>query len=163
VPDLGTVPLVRLSQRPYICVRDEKTQNTDGGTFTSGAWQTRVLNTIQTDTYNLIRLAANQILLPAGTYQCSIRCPAFQVSFHVARLQDLSRGVTLLLGGNGYTNSAAGYAVTDSWIVGQFTLYAEARVEVQHQAQVTKATDGFGIKHNLTTEVYTVAQFWKDA
>ncbi len=31
-------------------VRDEQLQNTAGGTFTSGAWRTRTLNTVKTNT-----------------------------------------------------------------------------------------------------------------
>lgn len=36
--------------RIIVILQDQKAQNTDGGTFTSGAWRTRDLNTKVTDT-----------------------------------------------------------------------------------------------------------------
>ena len=61
-------------------IRDEKAQNTAGGTFTSGAWRTRDLNTVKTNEITGASLAANQITLPAGTYWVEWSAPAYVVN-----------------------------------------------------------------------------------
>jgi hypothetical protein len=147
----------------YVNIQDQKASSTAGGTATSGSWQTRTLNTITSDVSGLVVLASNQITMQPGTYTCLIRCPAISVAWHQARLQNISLGTTLVLGGSSYCNSGASYAQTDSWVIGQFTLVSLAVLEVQHQVNTTRATDGWGVPTAWGTEVYTVAQFWKIA
>lgn len=148
---------------PYICVADHKTAASDGGTFTSGAWRTRDLNTIVADTHSVARLAGNRLTLPAGPYRCQIRCPAFVVGLHQARLQNITDGTTILTGSNSHSDQTATEAQTDSWVVGWFRLLREVELEVQHQCSNTRATNGFGAQNSFGTEVYTVAQFWREA
>lgn len=145
---------------PYVNVQDQKAQNTAGGTFTSGAWQTRTLNTLVADTGSIASLASNRVTLPAGTYLCRIKVPAEFVNHHQARLQDITGGTTLLTGTSEFASTAAGMG-TSSWIEGVFTLAASHALEVQHQCGTTNATNGFGSPANFTTEIYTVAEFWK--
>lgn len=149
----------------YICIQDQKNQNTNGGTFTLGAWRTRVLNTEVADTGNLASVASNQITLAAGTYRCLISCPAFRgVGNHQARLYNTTGSATLSTGTSEYvfTNVAA-YACTRSIIAGQFTIAVQSVLEVQHISVATFADTGFGVPCNATTEVYTIAEFWKEA
>jgi len=145
---------------PYICIQDQKTQNTAGGTFTSGAWQTRTLNTIISDTVGIASLAANQVTLQPGTYRCFITCPAVNVQAHQARLQNITDGATLLVGTTEWTFATANGAVTRSVIIGRFGLPSAKVLAVQHQAGATFAAQGFGLAANFTTEVYTIAEFW---
>lgn len=145
----------------YILIRDEKTQGTDGGTFTSGAWQTRDLNTEVEDTGGDASVASNQITLEAGTYRCLISCPAFSVECHQARLYNITDSAVLVLGTSEETSS--GSIQTRSFIAGRFTLAAQKVLEVQHQCESTDAGDGFGRAGNWTTEIYTVVELWKEA
>ncbi len=55
-----------------VVVVDEKAANTSGGTFTSGAWQTRTLNTLTVNDDGIASLSDDQITLPAGTYEIEI-------------------------------------------------------------------------------------------
>src|SRR5690606_21247003 len=48
-------------------LKDVKPSGTAGGTFTSGSWQTRDLNTIEGDS-SFVSLASNQFTLQPGTY-----------------------------------------------------------------------------------------------
>lgn len=146
--------------RPYINVQDQKAQNTAGGSFTSGAWRTRDLNTIVSDQYGLASVTNNQLTLAPGTYRCEIACPARAVGNHQARLQNISDGATTLLG-RGARTDAASQAQTESIICGEFRIGRSTVFEVQHQTGTGSATTGFGIQMNFTTEVYTVAEFWK--
>lgn len=146
----------------YICVADEKSQNTGGGTFTSGAWQTRDLNTEKSDAGGHASVASNQVTLAAGTYVVKVSAPAFHVDRHQLRLRNITDGATTLTGSSAYAR-AADLAETHSFIAGRFTIAATKVFEVQHRCQTTMATTGFGLECNFTTEVYTILELWKVA
>ena len=148
----------------YILFRDEKTQNTAGGGFSSGAWQTRDLTVESADPGGHASLSSNQITLAAGTYRVRISCPAFNVTSHQARLQDITNTATLIVGTTEYAEGANATTrdATRSFIDGRITLAGSTVLEVQHRCTVTKTTNGFGVPANLSTEVYTVAEFIRE-
>ena len=146
----------------YVCVRDKKTQNTHGGTFTSGDWRTRDLNEELADIAGIASVASNQITLSAGTYRCLIFCPSVSAltSVNQARLYNVTDASVLLLGTSLLqTHDQGGYSV----IAGRFTLAAQKVLEVQHRTSVTRTDYGFGYAANFTDEIYTVAEFWREA
>lgn len=157
--------------RDYILIVDEKAAGIDGGTFTSGSWQTRELNTEKVDAGNHASLAANQITLAAGTYEVRISCPAGGVLNHQARLRNITDNTTALVGTSERTDREIGEnnwvhwdltATTRSLIVGRITIAEEKTFEVQHRCIQTRATDGFGRPAGFDeVEVYTVAEFYK--
>ena len=53
---------------PMMIVEDQKAANTVGGTFTAGAWQTRTLNTVATNTIVGASVTASTITHPTGNY-----------------------------------------------------------------------------------------------
>ena len=142
-----------------VILTDEKAQNTDGGTFTSGAWRKRTV-TEKSDVQSLASVSSSVIVLSAGTYLCRISCPAFGVLNHVARLQNTTGATTLVIGTAEFASSA-NVVQNRSFIEGIFTVAAGQNVEIQHRCNTTKATSGFGIATNLIAEVYTVATFKK--
>lgn len=145
----------------FILLQDQKAANTQGGTFTSGSYQTRVINTEVADTGNNCSIAANQITLAAGTYRCLIMCPAFQVNEHKARLRDITNTATVAVGTSSI--SSAGSCSNMSVIEGRFTIAGSTVFEIQHQCFTTAATNGFGVACNMTeVEVFTTAMFWKE-
>jgi hypothetical protein len=141
---------------PYINVQDQKTSATAGGTFTSGADQTRTLNTLVTDTASIASLSTNQLTLPAGTYRCAIRCPSNVVNFHQSWLYNVTGAAVLIRGSSEFAASGS-----NSFINGQFVLSGSSALEVRHRCSTTRATDGFGTAASLGTEVFTVAEFWR--
>jgi hypothetical protein len=155
----------------YILITDEKAAGTHGGTFTSGAWQTRTLNTEKNDTGNHASISNNQITLAAGTYEVEISCPAKAVLAHQARLFNITDSATTLvgttectdLGGKeNYSKVPEQAATTRSIIRGRFTLASAKVFEVQHRCASTQGTYGFGMAANFDeVEVYTIAQFHK--
>lgn len=142
----------------YACIRDEKAQGTNGGTFTSGAWRTRDLNTEQSDEDGIVSIAANQFTLAAGTYRILAHVPAYIVNSHQARLQNITDATTEILGSAEYASDDGN---VDSLIVGSFTITAAKVFEIQHRCQTTNAADGFGRNVNVTTEIYTIVELWK--
>ena len=150
------------TKRDYILVRDEKASGTDGGNFASGAWRTRDINTIVSDSGGHCSIGSNQITLEAGTYECEILCPGYYVNYHKARLYNISDSIVELVGTSQLTYQD-GSIVTTSRIVGKFTIASTKTFEVQHRCAATYSA-GFGVGCNFgDVEIFTVAEFWKVA
>lgn len=144
----------------YIQLQDRKTQNTAGGTFTSGAWRTRTLTTECTDTNNDCSLSSNQFTLTAGTYEIEAYAPAGAVNNHQTRLWNATDnaavtdiGGNAIIGSSEFTGTAASTG-TSSRITGRFTIAASKALEIQHQCNTTAATLGFGVAANFGVEIY---------
>lgn len=133
-----------VGREPYILIQEQQASGTDAGTFTSGAWRTRVLNTEVVDTGNNATLAANQITLLAGTYRFRAAAPAWRCEGHQLRVRNITAGTTIADGIPSFSNNGAANAQTISEAVGRFTLAVDSVIEVQHQCTTTRALDGFG-------------------
>lgn len=147
----------------YAHVIDQKAQGVNGGTFTSGAWRQRDLNTTVEDVGAIVAsLATNRITLVAGTYRCRIRVPAYNCGRVRSRLFNFTDSVAVLpVGSSTYINGTAG----DTWIRGKFTIAASKELQIEQVCQTTAATHGFGVSLGDTVsgygvEVYTEAEFW---
>lgn len=163
-PASGTLSsAINGSVAAYLNYQEQQAQNTAGGTFSSGAWRTRVLNTEVADLGGYGSLAGNQITLAAGTYIVVASAPAWAVLQHQVRLQNVTDAATLVTGDSTYTAQGAGGvgAVNRSSLRGIFTIGASKAIELQHQCNTTKTTDGFGVAGNFTTEVYAIVELWK--
>lgn len=149
----------------YICLRDEKAANTAGGTFTAdGTWKKRDVAEFS-DTGGNCAVASSVIALATGTYRVRISCPAWYVNSHKARLRRTNNTAATLLVGTSERSGNTGIesAQTRSIIEGRITVDAADTLEIQHRAQSTQATNGFGVAANLgEVEVYTVAEFEKE-
>ena len=146
----------------YILIRDEKSQGTAGGTFTSGSWQTRVLNTEVSDAGGNASLSSNQITLAAGTYRARILCPARLCAEHQARLYNTTDAAVVLLGTSQYAPSGVDGPNVYSEIIGRFTIGSGKALEVQHKCATSRSSDGFGTGSNLATEIFTVVELIKE-
>ncbi len=147
-----------LAANNYVLIRDQQTSGTDGGTFTNGAWRTRVLNTEVSDTGSLAALSSNQVTLAAGTYLFRGVAPAGPVGHHQARLQNVTDGATLLTGMSSQSTAGA-LSGTNAEVRGIFTIAAGKALELQHRCQTTAATNGLGVAASYDLEVYAVAEF----
>lgn len=160
----GILPAANFTEtfaKQLLHIRDEKAANTDGGTFTSGAWRTRDLNTVKTNEITGASLGSNQITLPAGTFYIEASSPAFAVSAHQIKLKNVTDGSDTIIGSTEWSYSSV---QSRSVLSGRFTLAAQKVMEIEHYCGVTESTDGFGHKANLgVTEVYTDVKIWKVA
>lgn len=137
---------------------DSKGIGVDAGSFTSGSWITRNLNTVQSDPESILTLAVNQILLAAGSYVFFVSCPAFAVGNHQARLYNVT-GSSVIAEGTVETTSGMSIQ-TRSIIRCSVTVVVPTIVEIQHRCTITRATDGLGMAGGISNEIYTVAQVW---
>lgn len=135
-------------------IQDLKAQNTAGGTFTSGADQTRILNTLVYNRNTAVALASNQITIPAGTWVIRWSAPAYTCAAHQSWLHDITGGAVAARGTTEFTPTTVG-VMTRSVGLASVTLAAPNVYEIRHRCQTTRATDGFGSAANFGAEIYT--------
>ena len=130
---------------PTIAIFNEtQSSGTNGGTFTSGSYVKRTLNTTVVNTITSCTLTSSVISLPAGTYQVFATAPATAIDSHQIRLRNTTDSTDIQFGSTSYNLNSANYAQTDSNIQTVFTLAATKDIELQHRCSVTKSLIGLG-------------------
>lgn len=146
---------------PLLHIQDQKASGTDGGGVASGAYVIRDLTTVVTNEISGSSLAANQIILPAGTYEVAIKVPGHQVANHKAQLYNVT-DVSVALLGTAERTANSESRQSSSVITGRFTLAATKTLEVQHRVAAGKATDGLGLAAGFgDLEIYSDVQIRK--
>jgi hypothetical protein len=150
----GALSFATVSGPSVAVLTDVKTQGTRGGTFTSGAWQTRDLNTEAYDPDSIVTLSSNQFTLGAGTYLIQWECPAYRVDRHQSRLYDVTGTAEVE---KGLSNFAHGVDNVENTSTGTavVTPTASNTYEVQHRCQTSVSNNGFGTEANFSYERYT--------
>lgn len=150
-------------QAQLLHVVDAKADNTDGGTFTSGAWRTRTLNTERTNEISGASLSSNQITLPAGTFFIMASAPALGVGGHQTRLRNITDGTTTILGTSEVVSTTTAQTGR-SYVQGRFTIAVQKVFELQHRGTATFSTTGFGQAVDFDeSEIYSDVMIWKIA
>lgn len=140
-------------------VRDVKASGANGGTFTSGAWRTRDLNTVLANTIAGASLSSNQITLPAGTYSVEARAPMYATAgaaiwAAMARLAVVAGSAVAMGSSTGHGGSGA-YTFSASEVRGRFTLAAPSVLELQHYITGGSATFGYPVSVPGVSEIYS--------
>ena len=160
-----TVPTAGGLFSGYAVFQDQKSVGVDGGTFTSGAWRTRVLNTtvFNTDTTN-ITLGTDQFTLLAGSYLIEWSAPAKGVDAHQTRLYDVT-GTALVQ--NGTSEFAANSYNVQSRSFGstRVTPSGSNIYSIEHFCDTTRATNGLGDGDNFSAgpEVFATVMIYKES
>ena len=159
-PASGVMTKLGVFENQLLHVRDEKANDTDGGTFTSGDWRTRDLNTIKTNEITNASLSSNQITLPSGTYYIDAFAPVYNVQRHQTALYNITDSAFQIIGTSEYIVGS----VNKSFVKGRFTISAQKTFELQHRCTNTESGDGLGVKTNFSQVcVYSEAQIWRIA
>ena len=138
--------------------QEQQASGTNGGTFTSGSWVKRVLNTTVINNITGCSIASSVITLPAGTYRVLAKAPCHRVSENKTRIQNTTAGTTIILGTSELTANTDNIVVS-SMCIGTFTLSVSSTIEFQHRAGVTQATSGLGVGTAFgDAEVFAVIQ-----
>ena len=157
----NSIPLASQHGGEYIKLSETQAANTQGGTFTSGAWRTRTLNTEDSDTGSHSSLSSNQFTLDAGTYLIRAEAPAYNCDVHKTKLYNITDTADEIIGSSN-TSANGTFVLNHSKVVGLFTIAASKVFEIQHQCSTTHATSGLGIATNMVvSEIYTVVELWK--
>lgn len=153
--------LTASAKRPLLHVADQQAAGAAGGTFTSGAWRTRVLNTEVVNEISGASLSSNQITLPPGDYEIWASAPAQKVDTHKAKLYDTTGAADLIVGTSERAWTTDNIQ-TASFVVGRFSLSATSAIELQHRSTWTQSSDGMGYPANVgAAEVYSEVMIWK--
>lgn len=121
---------------------DLKSAGSNGGTFTSGAWRQRDLNT-EIDPNNIINVASNAVTISeAGLYYIRAIAPAQGVGGHVCRLTknnaELQVGTQCYTGGTSQGQGESVAITVAQLVVGDI-------IRLENQCKTTYATYGFGV------------------
>ena len=142
-------------------LQDVQSSGSDGGTFTSGAWRTRTLNTEVTDEIGST-LAANQFTLPDGTYWIEAEAPAIDAGNHKVALYNVTDAAYELYGSS--ARSGDSNTAMCSYLRGRFTVAGGPDTfEFRHRCTVSKSTVGFGQATGISavSERYADVRIWK--
>ena len=160
-----TTPSVSLFSS-YAVIEDQKTAGNNGGTFTSGDWRTRDLNTEIFDPDNIVSISSNQFTLQAGNYFIEASAPAYHVDRHQAALYDITADNFHTVGTNEYAKGDAGTG-SRSIVTARVTISSANVYEIRHRCQTTFATYGGGVfigNSNWTTDNnYTYVIIFKES
>ena len=150
----------------YAIICDQKTAGTSGGTFSSGSWRTRDLNTELADADGIVSISSNKFTLQAGTYLVMAQAPAYRVDRHMIRLMNETDGTAVEYGSGEYTYSPDATG-TRSFLKARFTISGAKEFEISHRCQTTHSTDGFGVQQNaqftVPNEKYTFVEIYKES
>ena len=149
----------------YAFIVDQKTQNTAGGGFTSGAWRTRDLNTEITDPDGIVSITANEFTLAAGSYLFKWSAPAKYVEENQTRLYDVTGTAAVQVGSSAfnYTNHPTYVCEGPSSGVARVTPSGSNVYRIEHYGHLTRATDGFGPPADIDVEIYTMVEIYKES
>ena len=114
----------------------------DFGSYTTGAWRTRDLDTEKTDEDGIVTLSSNQFTLQAGTYLINFGCTMYHINKHAIRLRNVTDGTTAGIGNpnSGYTYSAQLFTTGTCRV----TIASAKAFEVQGYPSTTKSNNGMG-------------------
>jgi hypothetical protein len=145
----------------YALIEDIKAQNTNGGTFTSGAWRTRTLNTVSHNDGIDLFLSSNEIILPVGVYRIKASAPAYGVNRHQIRLYNVTAAQVEKYGTSQYTPAADG--VFNRSIVAHAVEIplVQTTFRIEHFCETSRSTTGFGVACNFGDEIYTQVEIWQ--
>jgi hypothetical protein len=124
----------------YAIIADQKVGQS--GTFTSGAWRTRDLNTELADPDGIVSISTNQFTLAAGTYLIEWSAPAFYVGLHQTRLYNVTDAAQVEVGVCAFVNLNS--IVTTSSGCARTTIAGSKVFTIEHKCVTTAATAGFG-------------------
>jgi hypothetical protein len=134
---------------------ETQASGTAGGTFTSGSFVKRTLNTTVVNNIAGCTLTSSVIALPAGTYQILATAPGGDCTNHKAKLRNTTDSTDELIG----TSERAANGTSDqtrSFVVGVFTIAATKNFELQHRCSATSTTNGLGYASTFgVSEVYS--------
>lgn len=125
-------------------LRDVKAVNLDGGTFNSGDWRKRDLNSLIGDlSFIDLDSTSSEFTLDTGTYVIQAKAPALSVDQHQARLYNISSGADVAYGSMAHTGNLG--AVTISFLNAVLTVSSGPETFIlQHRSDASNLGDGFG-------------------
>lgn len=134
----------------YAIIKDVKSQGTNGGTFTNGAWRQRDLNTIINAASSRISLGTNEFTLQAGSYLIDAKAMASEVDSHKLRINNTTDNTQVY----GMSSDIGGTNSTIAFVYTNITITSAKVFRVEHRCQTSRTTIGYGRPSGFGEEVY---------
>ncbi len=151
----GWIPNGGNGEMSVALIVEEQTQGTHAGTFTSGAWRTRVLNMQRFDPDSIVSVASDRFTLPEGKYLLLGFAPAYRVNQNQAQIYDITNTAVVALSMSMYARGADNVE-TVAVCGGYVDIAGDTVFELQHRCATTVASWGFGLAANLDVETYSM-------
>ena len=146
----------------YAVLMDVRSEGQDGGTFTSGQWQVRDLNTEYYDPDGIVTLSSNIFVLQAGYYFIRFSATAHRVGTHKCVLFRESGTQTIFAQGSserlvtdGGSNRSEG--------VWRGQISGTVNLQIRHRCSDTRSNDGLGKASTADEELYTIVEIFMEA
>lgn len=153
--DLSNVTAPNTDEISVAVLAHQEASGVQGGTATSGARETRTLNTKVSDPDSIATLSSNQFTLQSGNYLILSTAQFFRTGSSKTWLRNVTDGTDAGVGPNAFSlTTAAGGNNTASVIQAFVSLSAQKTFEIQSQVGSTAATNGWGSASSLGTESY---------
>jgi hypothetical protein len=146
----------------YAVLMGTKSEGEDGGTFTSGQWQVRDLNTEYYDPDGIVTLSSNIFVLQAGYYFIRFSATAHRVGTHKCVLFRESGTQTI------FAHGSSERLVTDggsnrSEGIWRGQISGTVNLQIRHRCSSTRDNDGLGKASSAGEELYTIVEIFKEA
>ena len=152
----------------YALIADHKSSGTPGGTFVSGAWRTRDLNTEVADADGIVSISSNQFTLQAGTYFIRWKCPVYGRDYNQSRLYNITDSSVVANGMSMYSWYNGNVSNTSDGST-RVTISGAKVFELQHRTSQSSSGENtaFGVRvgnqFTVTTEVYSQCEIFKES
>jgi hypothetical protein len=148
--------------KSYAIIEEQTATTVNAGTFTSGAWRTRDLNTEVFDPDGIVSISSGQFTLGAGNYLIRWSASAFTVNSHKTRLYDVTG--TASIGGGSSEWTGSGSVTNSSTGSLRITPSGSNVYEIQHQCSLTHSLQGFGVPAGFSqVEVFAHVEILKES
>lgn len=151
-----------VGRAPDIILQDQKSSGTNGGSASAGM-NIRDLNTEVRDVNGDCSLSSNQFTLTAGTYYIEAVAPAFRCGAHQIYIYNTTDTSNIsIVGRHGWSGTGNDYANTDSILSGVFTIGSSKALELRHDVQTAKTTNGLGVGSSAgITTAFSEIRIWR--
>jgi hypothetical protein len=147
----------------YAVIVDQKSQNTEAGTFTQDAWQTRDLNTEGSDPDGIVSISSNKFTLAAGNYLIIWSAPCYKVDKNQTRLYDVTNTAAITpMGSVEHANTSVAIQVRSTGSA-RVSPSGSTEYRIEHKCAATRSGNGFGFAANLAAEIFTIVEIYKEA
>ena len=143
---------------------DQKASGTLSGSFTSGAWRTRDVNTEISDADGIVSISANNFTLQAGTYTLEWSARVYFAGRSRSRCVNVTDSNSVVVTG---TSSYTVSGTTDHSVgmISNLVISVASAFKIQHYCDTTKVNNGFGVEGGALSggdvEKYLMVKIYK--
>ena len=147
----------------YAIICDQKGSGVDSGTFTSGDWRHRDLNTEISDSDGIVSISSNLFTLQAGTYLILANAGGHMVGRHQIRLYNNTDSAVVAYGSSEYANSTH-HMTTRSFLQTRIVISGAKAFKIEHRGEDTRSNDGFGESNDWSSSnQFTQVEIYKES